>query len=443
MSESLTAPIIIVGGGHAAAQLCASLAQAGLGPLTHVVCEEQHLPYHRPPLSKGFLKNSDEQPMPHKAADWYAEAGIQLHLGDPAIKIDRAQRTVTLRSGVTLPWGKLVLATGTRARSITLPQQAPADVSSPQPATGSAAPTDDQLNLSTLTNVATLRHADDAERLRQLLGQAERIVVLGGGFIGLEIAATAKAQGKQVTVLEATPRLIGRAATESLSEYVLAAHRQNGMDIRVNTAVDDFDIQDKRVCAVQAGGESIALDLLVLGIGAHPETSLAQAAGLACDDGIIVDGHMRTSDLDILAIGDCTRFPDLRAGRALRLESVQNANDQAKTACATLAGTPQAHDALAWFWSDQGTLRLQMAGLPPVAGSGELLTVRRQGAKPESFSLLHYVDGKLSCVESVNAPMDHIASRKLLESGANPAPEAVADGTVPLKSFVPTATPAA
>ncbi|HSI56969.1 MAG TPA: FAD-dependent oxidoreductase, partial [Ideonella sp.] len=402
-------PIVIIGGGHAAAQLCAGLVDAGWGARLHLVCEETSLPYHRPPLSKTFLKNPDEAPQLHRAEDWYRDAGIQLHLGDPAVAIDRTGRSVTLRSGAVLPWERLVLATGTRARTL------------------AALP-------AGLDNVALLRAADEAQRLRPLLGAAQRVTVLGGGFIGLEIAATALALGKAVTVLECAPRLLGRAVSPALSEHVLATHRAAGMDIRLGVAVDGFQADDRRLVSLTVNGSAEPVELLMLGIGAVPETALAQAAGLECADGIVVDTHMQTSDAAVLAIGDCTRFPDRRAGHALRLESVQNANDQARTAVATLTGAPKPHDALPWFWSDQGGLRLQMAGLVPAEGTPGLVTVRRPGANANAFSLLHYVDGALVCVESVNAAVDHIMSRKLLEAGISPAPEVAADPKVPLKS---------
>jgi len=407
----MTEPIVIVGGGHAAAQLCAGLAEAGQGARVHLVCGERHLPYHRPPLSKTFLKNADEAPQPHRAQGWYEEAGITLHLGDAAAAIDRAARTVTLQSGRVLPWGRLVLATGSRARSLPL-------LAEP------------------LDNVAVLRAADEAARLRERLAAAQQVVVLGGGFIGLEVAATAKALGKAVTVLEAGPRLLGRAVSPALSAHVLEVHRAAGIDVRLAVQASAFHVEQGRVVHVALGDERLPADLLLLGIGATPETALAETAGLECADGIVVDAFMQTSDPAVLAVGDCTRFPERRAGCALRLESVQNANDQARTAVATLTGAPRPHEALAWFWSDQGSLRLQMAGLVPAEGTPGLQTVRRPGPNAAAFSLLHYVDGRLVCVESVNAPMDHIMSRKLLEAGRSPAPEVAADAAMPLKNHL-------
>jgi 3-phenylpropionate/trans-cinnamate dioxygenase ferredoxin reductase subunit len=402
--------IVIVGGGHAAAQLCAGLAEAGQGGRVHLVCEEAAIPYHRPPLSKTFLKSPDEQPQQHRAEAWYAEAGITMHLGDAALAIDRAARTVTLQSGTVLGWERLVLATGTRARRLSA--------------------------LAGLSNVALLRAADEAAQLRSLLAAAQHVTVLGGGFIGLEVAATALALGKQVLVLESAPRLLSRAVSPELSAHVLATHRAAGMDLRVGVQSGAMQIDGPRLVAIEVDGVPQAVDLLLLGIGAVPETALAEAAGLECADGIVVDAYMQTSDERVLAVGDCTRFPDRRAGQAMRLESVQNANDQARTAVATLTGAPRPHDAVPWFWSDQGSLRLQMAGLVPPPGTPGHATVRRPGASATSFSLLHYVDGQLRCVESVNAPVDHMMSRKLLEAGRSPDPAVAADPAVPLKTHL-------
>ena len=406
-SEHATEAIVVVGGGHAGAQLCAALAGAGLGARVHLVCEEPELPYQRPPLSKGFLKNAEDVLQPHRAEDWYAQAGITLHQGDPAAAIDRARRVLRLRSGRELPYAQLVLATGSRVRR--LPQLA-----------------------ETLDNVLALRNAADAARLRERLAAAARVTVLGGGFIGLEVAATACALGKPVTVLEAAPRLLMRSVSPEIAEHVLQTHRAAGIDVRLGVAVDGFEVDGDRLAALTVDGQREAVDLLVLGIGAAPECRLAAEAGLACDNGIVVDACLRTADAAILAIGDCASFPDAASGRRIRLESVQNANDQAKTALATLLGREEPHAALPWFWSEQGSLRLQMAGLMPAGGERH----RRPGAQPNSFSILHYADGRLACVESVNAPMDHMMARRLLEAGASPSPEVACDPAVAWKTLV-------
>jgi len=399
--------IVIVGGGHAAAQLCGALAAAGRSHGVHVVCEEAELPYHRPPLSKTFLKDPAQGLQPHRAEKWFADAGITLHRVDPAVAIDRSEHLVRLRSGTTLPYQTLVLATGSRARKLP--------------------------HLSDhLVNVAALRNAADATRLRTLVHASDSLTIVGGGFIGLEIAAVARALGKAVQVLESAPRLLMRGVSPEIAEHILQTHRANGIDIRVGVAVGGFDITNDRLTRLSVDGVPQPIELMAQGIGAAPEHSLATEAGLHCEKGIVVDAHMRTSDPAILAIGDCTSFPEHDTGRRLRLESVQNANDQARTACSTIVGELQPYRAVPWFWSDQGELRLQMVGLAPA----ESVRYRRNGATAQSFSILHYFGERLACVESVNAPADHLAARKLLEKGRSLSPEIACDPAVPLKQRV-------
>ena len=409
MSEPQTNPdsILIVGGGHAAAQLCAALAAAGLGARVQLVCAEAELPYQRPPLSKAFLKNPEETLQLHRGEDWYAQAGIAVHRSDAVVAIDRERRLVRLRSGLELGYARLVLATGSHARS--LPGLAPG-----------------------LANVATLRSAADALRLRALVGSCNGIAVLGGGFIGLEIAATARALGKSVTVLESAPRLLMRSVSPELADHVRKTHCDGGIDVRLGAKVTAFDVRADRLVAIEVDGRREPVELLVLGVGAEPATQLARDAGLPCDNGIVVDACLRTADPAILAVGDCANFPQQGSGARVRLESVQNANDQARTALATLLGREEPYAASPWFWSDQGSLRLQMAGLMPHDGSRH----RRPGATAASFSILHYRGEQLVCAESVNAPLDHMAARKLLEAGRSPAAALACDAAVPLKSHL-------
>lgn len=398
--------VVIIGGGHAAAQLCASLAEAKYAGSVTLVSDEAHLPYHRPPLSKTFIKDPAAVAQLLRPEAMYRDAGIACVLGDGAVAIDRAQRQVVLASGRTLPYDTLVLATGTRPRR--LPELP-----------------------STLSNVAYLRNATDAERLREALLAAPSVTVLGGGFIGLEVAATACQLGKAVTVFELAPRLLARSVSPEAAEQVAASLREAGVSLRLQAAVERFEVEQDRLVAVWADGQRHAVDLLVAGIGAVPETALAEAAGLACDNGIVVDAHMQTSDPAIYAVGDCTSFPRAGQGR-LRLESVQNANDQACTVASVLLGQPAPYVALPWFWSDQGGLRLQIAGLAPA----EAERVRRPGAKPGSFSILHFVGEQLVCVESLNAPLDHMAARKLLEQGVAVPRQALLDPAIPLKQHL-------
>jgi 3-phenylpropionate/trans-cinnamate dioxygenase ferredoxin reductase subunit len=412
-------PIVIVGGGHAAAQLCSSLAEAGLGPRVHLVCAEAELPYQRPPLSKAYLKNPAEPLQPMRADTWFATAGITVHRHDPVQAIDRAGQTVRLQSGTELAYGQLVLATGARARRL------------PQLPAGMA-------------NIAVLRNAADAAALRSQLAGATSLTVLGGGFIGLEVAATARALGLAVRVVEAAPRLLARSVSVELSAHVLATHRAAGTVVELGAQVGTAEFTAERLLSLQVNGEPCAIDLLLLGVGAEPDTALAEAAGLDLSNGIVVDAAMRSSDPLILAIGDVANFPVAEAwapaGTRLRLESVQNANDQARTAAATLQGLPASYAALPWFWSEQGSLRLQMAGLMPPADEPGVTRHRRPGAAsasaPAGFSILHYRGDRLVCVESVNAAMDHMMSRKLLEAGSHPAPALACDPAVALKSLL-------
>ncbi|MFW2354925.1 NAD(P)/FAD-dependent oxidoreductase [Hydrogenophaga sp.] len=402
--------IVIVGGGHAAAALCAALAEAGQGGRVHLVSAEHELPYQRPPLSKSFLKKADETIAPHKAAAWYAEQGIQVHLSDPVVSIDRLARRVLLRSGAQLAYQHLVLATGTRARTL--------DALHPD-----------------LSNVHVLRDAAHARslrtRLNEMIARGQRLTVLGGGFIGLELAASARKLGLDVTVLEVAPRLLGRSVSASLGEHVFAHHRSMGTEVQIGVRIDGFELQEGRLLSMQVNGNRVAVDELVLGIGAVPETRLAADCGLAVDNGIVVDACMRASDPAVLAIGDCAAFPTA-GGVRLRLESVQNANDQARTAAATLLGREEPYRALPWFWSEQGPMRLQMAGLLPPSAQ----TVQRAGANDHSFTLFHLHEGRLLCAESVNAPLDHMMSRKLIEAGVALNAASLADPSIPLKSLL-------
>lgn len=397
--------VVIVGGGHAAAQLCASLIEGGFPGSVTLVCEEATLPYHRPPLSKTYIKDPDAPIQLLRPEATYADAGVQVLLADPAVAIDRDARRLTLASGKQLDYDALVLATGTRARRL---PDVPED----------------------LPNLIYLRNAGDAARLRAAIAEAPSVTVVGGGFIGLEIAATAGALGRPVTVFESGPRLLARSVSPEASEHVARVLHESGVTLRLSSDLQHVRAENGRVRGIVVNGEEHPVDLLVAGIGAVPETTLAQAAGLECVNGIVVDALMQTSAPGIYAIGDCTSFPYARWGKTLRLESVQNANDQARTLAGVLLGTQTPYHALPWFWSDQGALRLQIAGLAPP----DTERVLRPGAKPGSFSILHFTDGHLVCVESINAPMDHLAARKLLELGLNPPREALIDPAVPLKS---------
>ncbi len=399
--------IVIIGGGHAAAQLCASLVDAGQGDRIHVVCEEEEHPYQRPPLSKSFLKNPQESLQLHRDAAWYASHNVRVHLGDAAVGIDAAGRKVRLASGEEISYAKLVLATGTRARSLLWLERP-------------------------LENVLSLRDVADAKSMRERLQRegGGKLTVLGGGFIGLEVASSAKHLGWDVRVIEVAPRLLQRSTSPELSAHVLEHHLQMGTRVDLGAIVGEPEVRGERLVSLYVDDMPIVIDEMLLGIGAMPEVALAQAAGLQTDNGICVDAAMVTSDPDILAVGDCTSFE--YRGRRIRLESVQNANDQAKVAAETLLGRPAAYRPTPHFWSDQGGVKLQMVGL----WHPQLTAVCRPGATSVSFSLFHYEASELIAVESVNAPVDHMWSRKLIERGVSPTPEQAADPAFALKSLL-------
>ncbi|APW40039.1 hypothetical protein RD110_24895 [Rhodoferax koreense] len=387
--------IVIVGGGHAAAQLCASLVDGQFSGQMTLVSSEAHVPYHRPPLSKALVKDEVAVLPALRAAAFYEEAGITLRLSTTVTAIDRAAKTLALQDANGKPledlaYDHLVLATGAGPRLL--------------PGVPLGAP-----------GVFYLRTFDDALALRAALPAVQRALVLGGGFIGLELAATLHGLGKQVTVLEAAPRLLARTLSPEMATHLLQAHRDNGLDLRLSQSVQEvlWDARENgRFIGVQLPGETLLADVLLVGIGAEPSTALAVAAGLTCDDGVVVDTALVTSDPAISAIGDCASFHYALWQQPVRLESVQNANEQARAVAARLCGQPaRAYASMPWFWSDQGDLRLQVTGL----WRPEYQSSRQPGTKPGSLSVLHSENGELRAIESLNSPVDHMAARKVLQ----------------------------
>lgn len=402
MSDS----IVIVGGGHAAAQLCATLVGAGHGARTRLLSREPFLPYQRPALSKDYLRQDADVLQLHRDAAWYSDGGVQISLGTTVYEIDRRRRRVVLDGGAEVSYGKLVLATGARAR--THPAVQPS-----------------------WQNVHGLRSAYDAARLRGDLRGGGELCVLGGGFIGLEVAATARDLGWEVQVLEVAPRLLARAVSPTLGQHILEVHQASGVRVRLGVTVEKFEGSPHRLTTLDVDGRPLLVDRLLLAIGAVPETELAHAAGLVVGNGIEVDPAMRTSDPDILAVGDCASFE--WAGRRVRLESVQNANEQAKVAAATIVG--QSVDSAPFvptFWSDQGKLKLQMTGL----WREGLHTVRREGKSAAHFSLFHFAGSELIAVESANSPVDQMWARRLMSASRAPSFEQAADPAFQLKTLL-------
>lgn len=395
--------IVIVGAGQAGVQTAEALRAGGFeGPIT-LLGDEPHGPYHRPPLSKAWLAGEmDAAQLVMRAPEMLARKNIELRTGVTVQRIDRAAKTVELADGSTLPYSGLVLATGATPRALPLP--------------GADAP-----------GVLPLRSRADAsataERMGTCLEKALPIVVIGGGFIGLEVAATARKKGASVTVLEAAPRLLGRVLAPVLSDWYAELHRGHGVQLMLGAQVAAIEADASGVTGVKlADGTVLPAGLVVVGIGVSANDQLAREAGLECDRGIVVDGCGRTSDRSIVAAGDCTarRLAD---GSLLRLESVQNATEQGKSAAAALLGQDRPFTATPWFWSDQYDKKLQMAGLSMGADTWAVRGDMASG----SFSVYHFQGQRLLAVDSVNAAKDHLQARKLLDAGVSPRPEQAGD----------------
>jgi 3-phenylpropionate/trans-cinnamate dioxygenase ferredoxin reductase subunit len=402
------AGVVIVGGGQGGFQSAASLRAEGYEGSITIVSDEPHLPYQRPPLSKGFVLGKQElDRLSLRPESYYANHQIKLLQGERVTTIDRAGSSVELASGARIPYRWLILATGARNRML--------------PVAG-----------ADLEGVCYLRTVDEALDIKQRLQSAVRVVVIGGGFIGLEIAATARVLGKEVTVLEALPRLMARAVAPVVSEYFLDAHRRQGVDVRLPAKVCGILGAGDRVSAVLIEDQTVLpADLVVVGIGVVQNVELGSAAGLAISDGISVDQFLKTSDENIFAIGDCAEYVHSFGCCRVRLESVQNAVDQAIAVARTIAGKPAPYTAVPWFWSDQFDIRLQIAGL--TAGFDQ--TVVRGTMESRKFSVFYFSDRHLLGVDSINRPADNLDARKLIAARKQVTPEQAADESISLKDL--------
>ena len=382
----MTSPIIVVGAGQAGAQAIQSLRQGGYeGPLA-LIGSEPHLPYQRPPLSKKFLTfDTDEERLLLRPAVMYDELKVGVILGKPATQLDTTHHTLRLLDGRELTYSKLILTTGMRPRPLSIP-----GVDMP--------------------GVVMLRSLMDAALIRSQLVPGKNVVVIGGGYIGLEVAAVARGLGLNVTVLEAAERVLGRVVAPDVSAFFTQLHRGRGVDLRVSTGVLAIEGDSRVEAVVLADGSRVPADLVLVSIGALPETTLAQTAGLDVADGIQVDHEARTSALDVYAAGDCARFQSGRYGRSIRLESVQNAIDQAKTVAMSILGQSPVYDPVPWFWSDQYDVKLQIVGL-----SHGYDTIHIDGdPAANAFSVAYVGAGKLLAVDSINHARRHMQSRKMI-----------------------------
>jgi len=384
----------------------ATLRAEGFAGTLALVGDEPFAPYQRPPLSKAYLQGTFERDRLFLKPDaFYAEAHCELILNNAVTAIDRAKKSVALADGRSLSYDKLLLATGARVRKI--------------PVAG-----------ADLSGIFYLRGIADVDAMRAHFTSGAKLAVVGGGYIGLEVAAVARKAGLDVTVFEALDRVMARAVSPPVSSFYESVHREAGVKFQMNTGVEAFEGGGK-LEAVRAGGKSYAADIALVGIGVLPNIELAKAAGLACDDGIVVDRHCAsTSDPAIFAAGDCTRHHG-RDGNLIRLECVQNAIDQAKHAALAMAGKPVPYGEVPWFWSDQYDLKLQIAGL---ARAGDRIVVRGAPAT-RKFAVFHLRGGAVAAVEAVNAPAEYIVGRKLIAEGARVAPERLADTAIPMKNI--------
>jgi 3-phenylpropionate/trans-cinnamate dioxygenase ferredoxin reductase subunit len=382
--------VVIVGGGQAGFQAAASLRARKFGGVIDIIGEEAALPYQRPPLSKGYIKGeASESSVLLRPAEFYSANAIGVRLGTPLEAIDRDHREAVLAGGERVPYDSLVLATGARVRPLSV--------------LGAELP-----------GVVYVRTLADAMRLKPLIEAAANVVVVGGGFIGLECAAVASHLSCKVVVLETMERLMGRVVSPVLSAYYRDLHVSHGVDVRLGAAVTEIVGEGRRVKGVHcADGAMLPADLVVVGIGVISNDGLALAAGLACDKGIIVDSELRTADPHIYAIGDCAAFPHPMAKGLIRLESVQNAIDQGKAVAETIMGKPTRYTAVPWFWSDQYDVKLQIVGL--TQDYDETVTLGDLAAG--RFSVLYFRNGGLIGIDSVNKPSDHVVGRKLFGAG--------------------------
>ena len=405
-------PLVIVGASYAGVQLAASARDGGFEERILVVGDEPHAPYQRPPLSKGLLtgKTTADQ-LALRGPEFFAQQRIELVLGRRATRLDAAAQRLSLDDGTRLDYGWLALATGARGRTLNCPG-------------------------AQLDGVLALRTLDDALALAEAASNGQRVCVIGGGFIGLEVASALRSRGLDVALVETQPRLLARTFPPAMSAYVEQAHRRRGIDIRTGVGVKTLHGERGRVTAVElADGARIDCDLVVLGIGVRPNVELAEQAGLATADGILVDTLGRSSALRVLAAGDVACMPVVAAAAGtapMRLESIQAANDGARAAASLLVGQPKPCAAVPWFWSDQFELKFQMAGLT-MPGDQSVL---RGDMASDRFTLFYLRGGALVAAHSVNKPGEHLLARKLIAARVRPSAEQLADAAFELKSMV-------
>ena len=397
--------IVIIGAGHAAGQAAASLRQAKFeGPVT-IIGDETHIPYQRPPLSKQYLAGTQPADKVYlRAEKFYADKDIQLMLDTRATQIDPSTKTINLDNGETIAYEKLLISTGSRPRRLSIVG-------------------------SDLNGIHYLRTMDDVDGIRADVKPDANLVIVGGGYIGLEVAAVGVELGMNVHVLEMEERILQRVTTPEMSAYYHKLHSDRGVHIHTQTGVTGF-AGNGSVEKVLCGDQSFDADIVIVGIGIIPNIEIAEEAGIHCDNGIVVDDHCRTSDPDIYAAGDCTNHPNPLMNKRLRLESVPNAMDQARVSTANMLGDDKVYAAIPWFWSDQYELKLQMVGFS-ADGDSQVL---RGDMDSHQFAIFYFKDGKVVAADAVNSPKEFMLCKQLIGKPADPAQ--LADPETDLKSLL-------
>ena len=399
--------VAIAGAGHAAGQVVATLRQKKFDGTIMLIGEEPWLPYQRPPLSKKFLAGDLPAERLHfKPESFYDDPAIEVRLETRIDAVDRGGKTLQTADGETLEYDKLVFATGARPRLLDLPG-------------------------ADLDGIHYLRTIADVTGIRSQLTEGARLVIIGAGYIGLEVAAVASQLGADVTVIEMEDRVMSRVVSPQISEFYQKEHSAHCVKLMLSTGISGFSGNGQVTTVDLSNDAQVAADLVVIGIGVVPNTELASAAGLDVDNGIVVDDHCQTSDADIFAVGDCTHHPNDILGCRVRLESVHNALEQAKTAASNICGDDSCYAQVPWFWSDQYDLKLQIAGL----SQGYDQTIVRGDPDSRSFSCLYLRNGQLIAVDAVNSPKDFMQSKALIAAHAVIDPDLLENPEIELKNI--------
>ena len=400
--------LLIIGAGQSAIQCISTLKKEGYSGSITLVGEEEHLPYQRPPLSKGFLEDSlNKERLYFKKLEFFTENKVQLYLGLSAEKLEIDNQKVYLSDNSVLEFDKLVFATGSRVRYLDFPG-------------------------SELKSIFYLRDLDDAEAIKKDLETSENLVIIGAGYIGLEAAAIAAKKNKKVTIIEMADRVMNRTVDPQISEYYLNLHKSYGVKFHFNTSLETINEVSNSLEVVCSDGTEVKADSVLIGAGVVPNIELAEEAGIYCDNGIIVDEFGQTNFKNIYACGDCTNHPNKILNKNLRLESVHNAMEQAKTVASSVMNNPMEYNQVPWFWSDQYDHKLQIVGL---SGDHDVVTMRGN-VNDAKFMLFYTKDEELIAVDAINNPKEFLISRKLVANKVKIKPNVISDLNTNLNDLI-------